>query len=143
MWWLKISSKEAFLRSKRSNKSWVQHKDTSYARWFIKVVKLLNKSIKSWKWINFEDLFLGKFWIKDLEKAKKIKEAEEIQTILPQFNSERILYIMETWDTSESNFLKDFQKKFPFINLGNMLAESITSETNEKILEIIWELKKT
>ena len=143
MWWLKISPKEAFLRAKRSNKSWVQHKDTSYARWFIKVVKSLNKSIKSWKWINFEDLFLGKFWIKDLEKAKKIKEAEEIQTILPQFNSERILYIMETWDTSESNFLKDFQKKFPFINLGNMLAESITSETNEKILKIIWELKKT
>ncbi len=74
-----ISPNDRFLRLKRNNKAWVQHKDTTYTRWLFKAVEEINKYIKSkWKeWIAPEDLFLGKISFEETWKLKQIKESKE------------------------------------------------------------------
>lgn len=144
LWMLKWDVKTEFFRFKRSNKYGVQHKDVIYTRWFFKVVNIINKNIRNWGAINFENLFLWKFWLKDLEKAKRIIELSNINNLTkPRFNSDRIIYIFETWDTSEEWFINYLEKKYNFVDFSKDKLELYLKQTKSKIIEIVQQIKKT
>lgn len=134
MWLWKIDVKERFYRLKRSNKAWVQHKDTSYTRWYFEIVNFLNK----WE-IDFRDLFLWKFCIEDLKKIKKINKDENI---LPKFNSQKIVYFLENENFSEENFLKYLKENILFHDFKKLEVEKTKEENKQKIWKIFWEKKE-
>jgi len=147
-----------FLRLKRNydlNLPWVQHKDTSYGRWALKVVELLKK-IKTWeeKEIEVRDLFLAKVWFKDILKAKKLmrlKWLEYNDLTMPLFIWEFVKYLFEIEANnknsrnkikiSQENFIKKLRKKYDFINFDKIEIPVISFFEKKKIYNIIKTIK--
>jgi hypothetical protein len=107
---------------------WVQHKDTSYTRGYLKLQKEI------WKTIFWEDLFVWRVWFSDLKLIKKIAKKQEIKRVLPCFITEFIKYnflnINNFSDFNIEKFINYLEKKYYFINF-----EFITS--GEKYRELI------
>lgn len=141
----KISPKDRFLRAKRSNKSWVQHKDCSYMRWLFRLINEVNTYILSdgKEWIKFEDLFLWKVWFDEVNKFKKVIWEEQIDnSILPNFSSEAILFFLErreTWEEiTQEGFLKYLQNRYPIMDFSKQKIEQISYKTKRNLF---WVLK--
>ncbi len=148
----KTSPETIYLRLKRSNKSWVQHKDCSYTRGLFKLVDEVNKYILSdWKeWIKFEDLFLWKVSFDEINKLKYIKEQKEkkwkkLNIKKPLFASDAIVYFLEKrnkWEEiREEWFLKKLEKKYPILDLTENKIEYVNRKTKES-LAIVFNLIK-
>jgi len=109
-----ISPEDRFLRLKRNNKAWVQHKDTTYTRWLFKAVKEINKYIKSkWKeWIAPEDLFLGKISFEETWKLKEIKNSKSVKVIQSNTSSKTTSIIEEYTIPKEKNDIQILKPLF-------------------------------
>lgn len=120
MWVLNNSPKERFLRLKRSNIDWVQHKDTTYYRGLVKLVEEINKNIlSSWKeGLSFYDFFIGKCDFEDTKKMLSINEIENNWKFTrPNFSPDETIFILNWWKISDKKeFLKYLREKYPFIN---------------------------
>lgn len=138
LWLSKVSAKTSFLRAKRSNNMWVQHKDTTYYRWLVKIVKEINIFILSdWKnGINFYDLFI---WKCDIEDTKKLTEIKNINYKKPVFVSDAILFILE-WGKTEEDFVNYLSNKYTFIDFSDKKIKAIMKSTKNKTSEIVWQL---
>lgn len=138
IWFINKSENEVFLRLKRSNKNWVQHKDTSYYRWLVKVIEELNKFILTdWKeWISFYDFFIWKCSFEDIPKMIFInKSLNNWEFKKPNFAPDRTIFILK-WEKN-NNFIKYLEKKYPFINFWNEKIKEISKEIKENIYNII------
>lgn len=138
MWVLNNSPKERFLRLKRSNWQWVQHKDTTYFRWLVKLVEEINKFIfTNWKkGLSFYDFFIWKCSFEDTKKMLKINEIENNWNFTkPNFSADQIIFILNWWKIeNKKEFLEYLQKKYPFINFSKNNTE-ITREDIKNILQ--------
>ena len=129
-----MSIENRFLRIKRMNNHWVQHKDCSYTRWLFKAIDLINTNIKSnWKLgISFYDMFLWKVWFDDLRYLREIKEKNIINTIKPMFLSDIILY--NNISKTKENYQDYIKNKYPILKIKNIKINSIDIECNKKEL---------
>ena len=142
--WLIIGpTKDRFLRQKRSNKAWVQHKDTSYARWLFKIVSEINDFIISdWKkWTNFYDFFA---WKCSIEDSKEFALLHKNGFNKPQFTSDLMIFILKNQNPTEENFYDFLQKKYPFINFSEEKIRAIRHSTikNNNFNENVSKIKK-
>ena len=139
-----ISVKDRLFRLKRSNKNWVQHKDTSYTRWLFEAAKQINKYILSdWKkWISFENLFLWKVWFKEIDLLIEIKEKSKTKKILkPMFYSDIVFFaikqIMNWKEADENELIKFLKEKYPIIDFGEYWTKLVSNKTKISIDWII------
>ena len=145
-----ISAQDRYERLKRSNKLWVQHKDTTYTRWLLKAIEEINKYIKSsWKeGISPEDLFLWKISFKETKKLKNIKEAreksgEKINIIKPLFISDAVYFILneklkgEEWNITWWKFLKYLKNKYPMFNFFKEQIKVLSEKTKNNVYWIV------
>lgn len=148
-----ISVNDRFLRLKRNNKYWVQHKDTTYIRWLLKAVLEVNKYIISdWKeWIAPEDLFLGKISFEETDSLKMIKQekeksGEKLNLLKPLFISDAVYYIISErlknidWEKVKINslwFYKYLQEKYPIFNFTKEQIEHISRHTKENVSGLV------
>ncbi len=147
-----------FLRLKRNydlSLPWVQHKDTSYWRWALKIVNLLQK-IKSWEEKNIEvrDLFLAKVWFKDILKAKKLMQLRWLEyndLTMPLFIWELVKYLFKIEENnknsrvkkeiSQEDFIKKLKKKYDFINFDEIEIPVVSFFEKKKIYNILKTIK--
>lgn len=124
----KLTTNEArFIRYKRNqpiNWVWVQHKDTTYIRWLLKIIDYL----KSW-WDIFK-LINWKFWIKDIT-SWKIDFSQNKDFLITFFIVDIIIYKVLlkqkiiTWKLNKESF-KDFLKRkyyYLWIDFDSMLND--------------------
>ena len=145
-----ISPIDRFYRLKRNNKKNVQHKDTTYTRWLFKAINEINLFIKTkWKkWINPEDLFIGKISFDETEKLKnikktKIKNWEKIKMIKPLFISDAVYYIVNEklkwndWNITWDEFYKYLKGKYPIFQLSKEFISSVSYKTKRNVYGIV------
>ncbi len=137
-----LTPKDRFDRIKRSNKNFVQHKDTTYTRWMFFAANEVNKYIltNGKKWINFYDLFIWKVGFEDIEKLKKISKEENIKILKPMFLSDIIYFSIKnrlTWEQKINNqdVEKFIKSKYPIIDLSENIINNISKK---KIKNIEW-----
>jgi len=144
-----ISPIDRFNRLKRNNKNSIQHKDTTYSRWLLKVVKEINLFIKSkWKkWISPIDLFIGKVSFEETWKLKSIKKEKEkngikLNLVKPLFISDTVFFIIserlkwKEWNITWINLYKFLQKKYPIFNFSIEQIQAISFKTKANALWI-------
>ncbi len=151
-----------FFRLKRNydlDLPWVQHKDTSYWRWALKVVDLLKK-IKSGeeKDIEVRDLFLWKVGFKDIKKVKELMEIKWLEyndLHMPLFIGEFVKYLFNTWDNnfnsrrrkniSQKDFIKSLKNNtsYDFLDFNNIEIPVLSYFEKRKIAQILRTIKST
>ena len=146
-----------FFRLKRNydlELPWVQHKDTSYWRWALKMVKLL-KDIQDWKSdLDVRDLFLWKVGFKDLEKARELMQLRWLEyndLHMPLFVWELVKYLFEVEDNNfnsrrrknpnQKDFLDYLKDKYPFVDFDNIEIKTVSFIEKMKIWRILKEIK--
>ncbi len=145
-----ISPKARFDRLKRNNKTYVQHKDTTYTRWLLKAVNQINKFIKSkWKeWINPIDLFIGKISFDETYKLKSIKEEKEknwekIELVKPLFISDAIYFVINEklngnkWDINHEKFYDYLKKKYSIFDFSLEEVKKVSYTTKSNVYAIV------
>jgi len=145
-----ITPQDRFDRLKRSNRAWVQHKDTTYTRWLFKAIAEINLHIKSkWKqWIAPEDLFLWKISFSETHKLKNIKNSrekswEKIEIIKPLFISDAVYFIVNEklewreWSINWENYYKYLQKKYPIFNFTKEQIKEVSYSTKRNVYWIV------
>ena len=127
-----------FLRRKRNypiDYKWVQHKDTSYNRWQHKIVDFIKK------WGNIKDLYVWKVSFDDIEKTKKIIDAENIKLMYPLLIWELLQYVILWNELRENDFCDYIEAKYPFLNIRqeivNKTIERLTFSMKRKVVEIL------
>lgn len=127
-----------FLRRKRNyplNYPWVQHKDTSYNRGQHKIVEFVKK------WGNIKDLYVWKVSFDDIEKTKKIIDAENIKLMYPLLIWELLQYIVLWKSLKENEFWQYIEGKYLFLNIRqeivNKTIERLTFSMKRKVVEIL------
>lgn len=127
-----------FLRRKRNyplNYPWVQHKDTSYNRGQHKIVEFVKK------WGNIKDLYVWKVSFDDIEKTKKIIDAENIKLMYPLLIWELLQYVILWNELRENDFYDYIEAKYPFLNIRqeivNKTIERLTFSMKRKVVEIL------
>lgn len=110
---------KVYLRFKRNysqKHKWVQHKDSTYSRWVLKIRDYL---LNGWA---FQDLFLGKVSFQELRYLKTLQKIKkDIKIIQPLFVAEMIYYIVYNSEKSGiqvsiDDFIVHMNKKYPFID---------------------------
>lgn len=139
-----ISVKDRLFRLKRSNKAWVQHKDTTYTRWLFQAAKEINKHIISdgKKWIKFEDLFLWKVWFDEIKLLIEIKNEINSKKILkPMFYSDIVFFAikqrMQWKELDEMDFIKYISQKYPILDFNEYWINIVSNKTKISIDGII------
>ena len=140
---------ERFKRLKRNNRSWVQHKDTTYTRWLLQAVEEINLYIETqWKkWLSSEDLFIWKVSFEETQKFKKLKELKQnswvlIDSLKPIFVSDAVYYVIEKklqWLDKHINpkdFLEHLHYKYPLLEFIKQLDTTIYFRKNSRIMWI-------
>lgn len=151
-----ISPLDRYYRLKRNNKYSVQHKDTTYTRWLLKTVNIINNYIKSkWqKWIKPLDLFIWKISFDETIKLKRIKEKKEkswkkIEIIKPLFISDAVYFAIteklnwKNWDITSDKFYNYLKDKYPIFDLKYEEVRQISYKTKRNVVWIINILLKT
>jgi hypothetical protein len=132
-------SNKAYLRFKRNysqKHKWVQHKDSTYSRWALKVKDLLLKGE------SFQDLFLWKVSFAELEYLKRIKNIKkDIKDIKPLFIAEMLSFIIHNSYKhkriiSIQDFIKYMDKKYSFIDTS-YFEEIYSQKKNQKKIHTI------
>lgn len=125
----KLTTNEArFIRYKRNqpiNWIWVQHKDTTYIRWLLKIIDYL----KSW-WDIFK-LINWKFWIKDIT-SWKIDFSQNKDFLITFFIVDIIIYkvLQKKWLIKEKlnrNTFKEYLKRkyhYLWIDFDSLLNDA-------------------
>ena len=145
-----ISPIDRFYRLKRNNKKHVQHKDTTYTRWLFKAIDEINLFIKTkWKkWINPEDLFIGKISFEETEKLKnikkeKIKKWEKIEMIKPLFISDAVYYVVNEklkwndWNITWDKFYNYLKNKYQIFQFSRELIAKVSYKTKRNVYGIV------
>lgn len=145
-----ISVIDRYLRLKRNNEKWVQHKDTTYTRWLLKAIEEINIYIKSkWKqWISPEDLFLGKISFEETSKLKNIKETkqknwEKIDIMKPLFISDAVYFAIteklewREWNITWESFYKYLQEKYPIFNFTQEQIKEVSYKTKRNVFWVV------
>lgn len=145
-----ISPRDRYYRLKRNNYSWVQHKDTTYTRWLMKTVDIINEYILS-DWVSGtppEDLFIGKISFRETEKLKSIMEKkiqawENIQLVKPLFISDAVYYAIREkleWrsgNISWENFYTFLQEKYPMFDFSQEQINQVSYKTKRCVFGIV------
>lgn len=134
--------KKRVLRLKRNypyNFPGSQHKDTSYSRGILKMKDFLLS------WGDIRDFFVGKVWIDDIPKMKRLLELEwvSLQEYIPNiWVSEILLYhLTPISERQYSNFLIYLKHKYPFVDFSE--NEVWLNTASIKILvDILFQLKQ-
>lgn len=142
--WERLSVKNSHILRKKRNYplylKWVQHKDTSYSRWKMKVVKFLEE------WWNIEDLFLGKVSFDDLDKVKKIVSKSWNAQNYPFLLWEILKFVLDGKKLTHKSFTFYIKEKYSFLDVdknfkkGNV--KKITMDTKRKIIDILSLIKE-
>ncbi len=127
-----------FLRRKRNyplNYPWVQHKDTSYNRWELQVVKFLRDKR------DVKDLYVWKVSFKDIWLTKEIIDREQIKLTYPLLIWELLQYVLLWNKLIENEFWDYIEKKYPFLNvrqeIANWSIERLTFGAKRQVVEIL------
>lgn len=134
------------LRLKRNypmNYKWWQHKDSTYGRGILEVIKYLQEGN------DIRDLYLGKVSIKDIPKVKRLMELKWFtydDINLPLFIWELVLFIFEREDNnvnsrrkkglSQSKFMDHLRNKYPFIDFSKIEIPVASFFIKRKIFDI-------
>jgi len=128
-----------FLRQKRNyplNYVWWQHKDITYWRWALKIIKYLKNNN------DFSQLFLWKVWFNDIKKVQKISKWQENNIIYPLFIWEILRSYMISKEENKpyifnnKSIASKLIKKYNFKWIEKFNLESRLKEKKEQILEL-------
>lgn len=144
-----IPPTERYKRLKRNNRSWVQHKDTTYTRGLMQAIEEINEYIftDGKKWISPEDLFIGKISFEETNKFKKLKAIKKEQWIwnenlYPIFVSDAVYYVIEKKiqgldeHINFQDFIEHLQYKYPLLDFIKDIKEWIYFKKNSRALWI-------
>ncbi len=136
-----------------------QLKDASYIRWMRKAGEQINSYILSdWnEWIDFYELFGGKFWFKNIELFRKIKSEKQSNNIIQPFFLADMMYfllqknIISLHDIKNkkiskiknisSDFFEFLQKKYPFLDFWIEVQQEILKKFNKEVNHILFWMK--
>lgn len=127
-----------FLRLKRNyplDYKWVQHKDTSYYRWIVKVIDYFKN------WWDIKDLYLAKINFDDIDLVKDIIKKEKISIKYPKFVWEILLYSFFHEKLDYEDFLEHLKAKYNFIDFSKYNLKSLSLREKRIIQEILHLLK--
>ena len=132
---------DRLLRRKRNypiGYKWVQHKDTSYSRWFIDIINY----IESGK--DIKDLYTAQVDFKDIDKVIKIQKDWKHEIKYPKMLSEVILYKIKNGTLNINSFRKYLGEKYlNIINKNHMSSvKKLNISQKKQLIEILGIIKK-